>query len=41
VKVGVQNRITAQGDNKGFAPMGMYVRRGLAKELYVTSFRHE
>jgi hypothetical protein len=33
MKVGVRNRITAKGDNEGFASVGMYIGRGLAKEL--------
>ena len=40
VEVAMQNRITAESDNKGFAPVGMDIRRGLAKELYIGVFIH-
>ena len=40
VKVAMQNRITAKGDNEGLAPVGMDIGRGLAKELYVAVFSH-
>lgn len=40
MKVGVRNRITAKGDNEGFASVGMYIGRGLAKELYIGVFIH-
>jgi hypothetical protein len=40
VEVAMQNRITAKGNDKGLASMGMDIGRGLAKELYVMVFVH-